>query len=146
MGRSNEEKGKCQSGAIYRGPLMLYTNYLGSSRFLQEDFQDFPILHYISQLCPQTSPPFLYQGYNLNIFSSNQSEPFLQGTRDQSCWVWSNSHKCDSRENVVWCFPYVIQCKIVTPGRGQFWHKGHNLNNFGRGPLEKLAVQEKKPF
>jgi len=31
------------------------------------------------------------------------------------------------REDVVWTFPYIIQCKIVTPGRGQFWPQGHNL-------------------
>ena len=43
LGRSPEEKVKDHSGAIYRGPLMLYTKYLGSSRFLQEFFQDFPI-------------------------------------------------------------------------------------------------------
>ena len=42
LGRSPEEKVKGHSRAIYRGPLMLYTNYQGSSRFLQEDFQDFP--------------------------------------------------------------------------------------------------------
>jgi len=33
LGRSPEEKVK----VIYRGPLMLYTKYQGSSRFLQED-------------------------------------------------------------------------------------------------------------
>jgi len=35
-----------------------------------------------------------------------------------------------SREDVVWTFPYIIQCKIVSPGAG------HNLNNFGRGPQD----------
>jgi len=25
-----------------------------------------------------------------------------------------------SREEVVWTFPYIIQCKIVTPGQVQF--------------------------
>ena len=44
LGRSPEEKVKGHSGAIYRGPLMLYTKYQGPSRLLQEDFQDFPIL------------------------------------------------------------------------------------------------------
>ena len=39
MGRSPEEKVKGHSGAIYRGPLMLYTKYQCSSRFLQADFQ-----------------------------------------------------------------------------------------------------------
>jgi len=46
-----------------------------------------------------------------------------------------------SREEVVWTFPYIIQCKIVTPGQGQFWPKGHNLNNFGRGPLDGAIYQ-----
>jgi len=46
-----------------------------------------------------------------------------------------------SREDVVWTFPYIIQCKIVTPGRGQFWPQGHNLNNFGRGPLDDAIYQ-----
>ena len=39
------------------------------------------------------------------------------------------------------------------PGRGQFWPQGHNLNNFGRGPLDdaiyqiwKLIVSDKKIF
>jgi len=41
-----------------------------------------------------------------------------------------------SREEVVCSFPYIFQCKIVTPGQGQFLPKGHNLNNFGRGPLD----------
>ena len=49
LGGSPEEKVKGHSGAIYRGPLMLYTNYQGSSRFLPKDF---PILLYINQICP----------------------------------------------------------------------------------------------
>jgi len=38
------------------------------------------------------------------------------------------------------------------PGRGQFWPQGHNLNNFGRGPLDDnikalgLVVSDKKIF
>jgi len=36
--RSPEEKVKGHIGAIYRRPLMLYTKYQGSSRFLQYDF------------------------------------------------------------------------------------------------------------
>jgi len=45
------------------------------------------------------------------------------------------------REEVVWNFPYIIKCKIVTPGRGQFWPQGDNLNNFGRGPLDDAIYQ-----
>ena len=37
LGRSPEETVKGHSEAINRGPLMLYTKYQGSSRFLQED-------------------------------------------------------------------------------------------------------------
>jgi len=38
LGYSHEENVKGHSGAIYRGPLMLYTKYQDSSRFLQEEF------------------------------------------------------------------------------------------------------------
>ena len=62
-----------------------------------------------------------------------------------------------SREDVVWSFPYINRCKLVTPGRGQFWPQGHNLNNLGRGPLDDaiyipnmkalgLVVSDKKIF
>jgi len=50
---------KVTVGAIYRGPLMLYINYQGFSRCLQDDFQDFPILLYINQICPQAGPHFI---------------------------------------------------------------------------------------
>jgi len=46
-----------------------------------------------------------------------------------------------SREDVIWSFPYIIQCKSVTPGRGQFWPQGDILNNFGRGPLDDSIYQ-----
>jgi len=46
-----------------------------------------------------------------------------------------------SREEVVWTFPYIIQCKILTPGADQFRPQGHNLNNFGRGPLDDAIYQ-----
>jgi len=46
----------CHSGAIYRGPLMLYTKYQGSSTFLQEFFQDFLILLFLNQICPRQGP------------------------------------------------------------------------------------------
>jgi len=39
-----------------------------------------------------------------------------------------------SREEVIWSFPYIIQCKIVTPG-------GVNLNHFRRGPLYGAIYQ-----
>jgi len=29
-----------------------------------------------------------------------------------------------SREDVVWSFPYIIQCKIVTPGAGSILNPG----------------------
>jgi len=46
-----------------------------------------------------------------------------------------------SGEEDVWTFPFIIQCKIVPPGWGQFWPHGHNLNNFGRGPLDDVIYQ-----
>jgi len=58
-GRPPEEKVKGHSGAIYRGPLMLYINYQCSSRFLQEYFQDLTIELYINQICPQVGPYFI---------------------------------------------------------------------------------------
>jgi len=43
---------------------------------------------------------------------------------------------------VIRSFLYIVQCKIVTPpGQGQFWTQGHNLNNFGRGPLDDVIYQ-----
>ena len=30
---------------------------------------------------------------------------------------------------------------VWPPGRGQFWPQGHNLNNFGRGPLDDGIYQ-----
>jgi len=41
-------------------------------------------------------------------------------------------------ELFVQSFPYIIQCKIVTPGRGKFSPQEHNLNNFGRGPTDVI--------
>ena len=48
-----------------------------------------------------------------------------------------------SREDVVWSFPYIIHVKLWHPGRGEFWPQaqGHNLNNFGRGPLDDAIYQ-----
>jgi len=51
-----------------------------------------------------------------------------------------------SREDVVWTFPYIIQCKLWPLGQGQFWPQGHNLNNFGRGPLDDAIYQILKPL
>ena len=45
------------------------------------------------------------------------------------------------REDVVWGVLYINQCKIVTPGQGQFWPQKQNLNNFGRGPLDDAIYQ-----
>jgi len=59
LGRSPEEKVKGHRGVIYRGPLMLHTKYQGSSRFLLDDFQDFPILFYINQIYLQAEPHFV---------------------------------------------------------------------------------------
>jgi len=46
-----------------------------------------------------------------------------------------------SREDVVWSFPYIIQCKIVNPGAGSILTPGAYLNNFGIGPLDDAIYQ-----
>ena len=38
-------------------------------------------------------------------------------------------------------FPYTSLCKKVTAGQAHFWPKGHNLNTFGRGPLDDATYQ-----
>ena len=41
-----------------------------------------------------------------------------------------------SEEKIFFMFlPIKAYVKHVTPGRDHFWHQGHNLNKFGRGPL-----------
>ena len=52
-GPGSLSSGNGHSGAIYRGTLMLYTKYQGSSRILQEYFQDFPKILFLNQICPQ---------------------------------------------------------------------------------------------
>jgi len=51
-----------------------------------------------------------------------------------------------SRQDAIWSFPYIIQCKIVPPppSRGQFWPQGHILNIFGGGPLDDAIYQNMK--
>jgi len=51
----------------------------------------------------------------------NQSELFQQ--------FWKGTIS-GSKEEVVCSFPYIMQCRSVTPGRGQFWTQGDNLNLF----------------
>jgi hypothetical protein len=33
--------------------------------------------------------------------------------------------------------------RITAPGKGQFWHQGKNLNNFGRGPIDDIKQTSK---
>jgi len=40
-----------------------------------------------------------------------------------------------SGKEVVRSFHNIIQFKIVTPGRSQFWPQGHDLNKIGRKPV-----------
>jgi len=51
-----------------------------------------------------------------------------------------------SREEAVRSFPYIIQCKIVTPGVGSILTQGNNLNNFGGGPPDDAINQIWKPW
>ena len=41
-------------------------------------------------------------------------------------------------------FPIKANVKHLTPGAGQFWPKGHNLNKLGRGPLGDATYQISK--
>jgi len=114
--RSPEEKVKGHSGAIYGGPLMLYTKYQGSSRFFQEEFQDFPILLYINHICPPFPPvraPFYTRGIIWIFFLATNQNHLNNFDRGPGFGQISIS---GSREEIVWSFPYIIQCKIVTPG------------------------------
>ena len=85
-----------------------------------------------------------------SIFSSHQSntnKTYIKTRGSNRPWVADLRKKVKgqlpisgSSNDVVWSFPYIIQCKIVTPGRGQFWPQGHNLNNYGRGPLDDANI------
>jgi len=108
-----------------RGPLddaINYTKYEspGPCSFRQEDFWK---MHF-ENLFLTPLPTCATNQNHLNNFCKGPP-------RDHSCL----------REEVVFSFPFIIQCKIVTPGRGQFCPQGHNLNNFGRGPLDDAIYQ-----
>ena len=45
------------------------------------------------------------------------------------------------RKEIVGRFPYMIQCKFVTPLACQFLPQVHNLKSFGRGPLDDAIYQ-----
>ena len=54
--------------------------------------------------------------------------------------IWTIAVGSGSREEVDWTFPYIIQCKIVTPGVGSILAQGHSLNNFSREPLDDAIL------
>ena len=43
-------------------------------------------------------------------------------------------------------FHYTYIRKSMTPGAGQFWHQGYNLNNFCRGSLDTVSCQISKLY
>jgi len=144
LGRSPEEKVKGHSGAIYKGPLMLSTKYW-------QRISRWCYTSNIKALGLVVSDKKIFESCNLKTFFWPR-HLLMQPIRT----IWTNfveDHPgiipvefgqitiSGSREDVVWSFSYIIHCKIVTPGRGQFWPRGHNLNNFGRGPLDYAIYQ-----
>jgi len=104
--------------------MMLYIEYesTGPCSFRQEDFWKFYFKTYL--LTPWLSWTTLI-GDHPGIIPVKFGQIPING----------------SREYVVWSFPYIIQCKIVTPGRGQFWPQVNILNNFSRGILDDAIYQ-----
>jgi len=94
---------------------MLYTKYKtsGFCSFRGEDFWKLPFVN----LFFVPWPTYAINQNHLNNFGRRPP-------RDQSCEVWFNYHK-RSREDAVWTFPYIIQCKIVTPGAGLILTPGY---------------------
>jgi len=99
---------------------MLYTKYQGSSRFLQEDFKISLFTQYKSDM-PTGRAPFYTRGRIWTFFLATNQNHFNNFGRGpgiisvEFVQIYSGS-----REEVVWAssFPYIIQCKIVTPGEG----------------------------
>jgi len=138
-----EEKVKGQSGAIYRGPLILSTKKWQRT----------------SRWCCTLNMKALGMYFQTRFFKMAFLKPnfwprelLLQPIKT----IWTilvRDHPgtisvkfgqipvSSSREKVVWSFPNVIQCKIVTPDQGQFWPQWYNLNDFGRGPLDDAIYQ-----
>jgi len=64
--------------------------------------------------------PYFLTPWPTYATNQNHLNNFGRGLpRDHSCWVWSNNNK-RFKIKVIWSFPYIIQCKIVTPGQGHF--------------------------
>ena len=61
--------------------------------------------------------------------------------KDHSFEIWSNSHYWVKRRCRLKFSLFKAFVKLWPPGRGQFWPQGHNLNNFGRGPLDDAIYQ-----
>ena len=49
---------------------------------------------------------------------------------------YQDSWPCGFRQEYFSCFPIQAYVKHVILGLGHFRHWGHNLNNFGIGPLD----------
>ena len=88
--------------------MMLYIKYesTGPCSFRQEDFWKFHFKTYL------LTPWLTYTTYWNGLNNFDRGPP-----RDHS-WKFGQIPINGSREDVVWSFPYIIQCKIVTPGAG----------------------------
>ena len=97
---------------------------------------------HLIQLCKGPLDDATY--HNLNNFGRGPLDNVLY-------WLWKlwtlqyltriffyQNPNSGSGEEVVWCFPYIFNIILWPPGLGQFWHQGHYLNNFGKGPLDMM--------
>jgi len=76
LGRTPKEKVKDHSEAIYRGPLMLYTKYQGSSRFSQEDFLRFLYITLFKLDMPRSKASFYTRGIISTFFLATNQNHF----------------------------------------------------------------------
>jgi len=126
LDRSPEVKG--HSGAIYRGPLMLSTKYwLRTSRWYYTSNMKAPGLVVSDKkifknctLKPKFWPRDLLMQPIKTVWT------ILVGDHQGIIpVVFGQIPISSSSEEVVWSFPYIIQCKIVTPQGGViFNHRG----------------------
>ena len=126
--RSPEEKVKGHSGAVYRGPLMLSTIYWKrTSRWC-----------YTSNM--KALGLVVSDNFFLKIAFWNFWPRDLLMQPIRTIWTifvgnhpWTivvqfgQIHISGSREDVVLTFPYIIRCKIVTPGAGSILTLGEKF-------------------
>jgi len=91
--------------------MMLYIKYesTGPCSFRQEDFWKFHFITYLLTPWPT---------YTTNWNGLNNFDTFVVDHPGIIPVKFGQIPINGSREDVVWSFPYIIQCKIVTPGAG----------------------------